>query len=217
MTNFKMFSCGALAVTALVSFGLTASSAQAASIVTNGGFELPVLPNSSFLISNTIPGWTRGAGSSGSGIEVQRNNIAGLAFEGQQFAELDSDGVTSIFQDLATNIGQQYRLNFAFSARPNVGDNQLDIGWGGNPVASLSASGQPGTVWNQFSYLLTATNNTTRLSFGNLGETSDSLGSYLDAVSVTAVPTPALLPGLVGLGIAALRKRKAEATAESEA
>lgn len=30
-------------------------------------------------------------------------------------------------------------------------------------------------------------------------------------LSVTAVPTPALLPGLVGLGMAALRKRKGEA------
>ena len=216
MMNFKMFSCGALAVTALASFGLS-SSAQAASIVTNGGFELPVLADSSYTISNSIPGWIRDAVSTGSGIEIQRQNIAGLAFQGQQFAELDSDGVTSIFQDLATKVGQQYRLNFAFSARPNVADNQLDIGWGGNPVDSLSAIGQPGTFWNQFSYLLTATSGTTRLSFGNLGETSDSLGSYIDAVSVTAVPTPALLPGLVGLGIAALRKRKAEAMAESDA
>lgn len=34
--------------------------------------------------------------------------------------------------------------------------------------------------------------------------------------SITAVPTPALLPGLVGFGIAALRKRKGEAATESE-
>ncbi len=37
------------------------------------------------------------------------------------------------------------------------------------------------------------------------------------SLSITAVPTPALLPGLVGFGVAALRKRKREATAQAEA
>ncbi|MGV0023598.1 PTPA-CTERM sorting domain-containing protein [Phormidesmis priestleyi] len=31
------------------------------------------------------------------------------------------------------------------------------------------------------------------------------------------MPTPALLPGLIGLGMGVLRKRKAEATVDSEA
>ena len=35
------------------------------------------------------------------------------------------------------------------------------------------------------------------------------------ATTPTAVPTPALLPGLIGLGVAALRKRKAEANSEA--
>lgn len=40
---------------------------------------------------------------------------------------------------------------------------------------------------------------------------------FIQSLTVEAIPTPALLPGLVGFGIAALRKRKAEATAEAEA
>lgn len=36
-------------------------------------------------------------------------------------------------------------------------------------------------------------------------------------VSATAVPTPALLPGLIGMGVAALRKRKGEAEETAEA
>jgi len=36
-------------------------------------------------------------------------------------------------------------------------------------------------------------------------------------VNTTAIPTPALLPGLIGLGLGILRKRKAEAAASSEA
>ena len=35
------------------------------------------------------------------------------------------------------------------------------------------------------------------------------------ATAPTAVPTPALLPGLIGLGVAALRKRKAEAASKA--
>ena len=39
----------------------------------------------------------------------------------------------------------------------------------------------------------------------------------LNTIGGTAIPTPALLPGLVGLGLGVLRKRKAEATGGSEA
>lgn len=35
--------------------------------------------------------------------------------------------------------------------------------------------------------------------------------------NTTAIPTPALLPGLIGMGVAAWRKRKSEAAAETEA
>lgn len=39
----------------------------------------------------------------------------------------------------------------------------------------------------------------------------------VDNIAYRAIPTPALLPGLVGLGVAALRKRKGEQKAEAEA
>lgn len=42
-------------------------------------------------------------------------------------------------------------------------------------------------------------------------------GSNRSSITVKTIPTPALLPGLVGFGIAALRKRKREATAQVEA
>ncbi len=44
---------------------------------------------------------------------------------------------------------------------------------------------------------------------------SNNAGRY--EISATAIPTPALLPGLFGLGVAALRKRKAAAGAETRA
>lgn len=197
------------------------NAAQAASIVTNGGFENPALAaDGSFLIQNPIPGWFQTGGASGAGIEIQRR-AAGDPYEGNQFTELDGNSVTEISQDLATVIGQVYKLTFAFSARPQNSSSsatppsastlsRMNISWGGTPVDTLikNGTGLTNTNWSVYSYLLTATSTTTRLSFGNLTEPSDTYGSYLDDVSVTAVPTPALLPGLIGMGIGLFRKRK---------
>lgn len=41
--------------------------------------------------------------------------------------------------------------------------------------------------------------------------------SSTDSIGLVTVPTPALLPGLLGMGVAALHKRKDEAEAEAEA
>ena len=57
-----------------------------------------------------------------------------------------------------------------------------------------------------------------KLSVIAAGATCLSLGVINPAHAVTrpnpkAIPTPALLPGLIGLGVGVLRKRKAAATA----
>jgi hypothetical protein len=65
---------------------------------------------------------------------------------------------------------------------------------------------------------------------GTFGDGTQGIGELAQLVSVsgspnvfgyaatfTAVPTPALLPGLVGMGLAALRRRKAEEAAEENA
>ena len=54
-------------------------------------------------------------------------------------------------------------------------------------------------------------------SFSALGSRSFSINQMSlnsSEPSVTAVPTPALLPGLIGMSIAAIRKRKREAIKE---
>ncbi|MBW4693565.1 MAG: PTPA-CTERM sorting domain-containing protein [Lyngbya sp. HA4199-MV5] len=43
------------------------------------------------------------------------------------------------------------------------------------------------------------------------------LGTFNSSTLTAEIPTPALLPGLLGLGVAALRKRKAQATEEASA
>jgi hypothetical protein len=184
-------------------------------IVTNGSFENPQLGYGSWNIFNSIDGWNLLAGSQGSGIEVQ-NHADGNPFDGSNLVELDSNGNTGIFQDLSTKVGKKYKLEFAFSPRAGVSENLVNVKWGDKLVDTLSAngSGLGDTMWKTFSYNLLATSATTRLSFDNFGSKSDTYGTYLDKVSVTsvtAVPEPGAIMGLLAFGAfgaTSLRKRK---------
>ena len=51
--------------------------------------------------------------------------------------------------------------------------------------------------------------------FDSVVFTSTQAAFEIDDIRYTEIPTPALLPGLVGIGVAALRKRKGEKTAEA--
>jgi hypothetical protein len=186
-------------------------------LVTNGSFENTPLGYGSWNTFNSIDGWNLSAGSLGSGIEVQ-NHVAGNPFDGNQFVELDSNAVTGIYQDLSTQVGKTYQLTFAFSPRPGTDEahNLLNVNWGNQSVASLSAngSGLADTAWKTFTYNLVATSATTRLSFNDFGSVSDSLGTYIDKVGVTgvtAVPEPGSIMGLLAFGAfgaISLRKRQ---------
>ncbi|QFS49482.1 PEP-CTERM sorting domain-containing protein [Nostoc sphaeroides CCNUC1] len=184
---------------------LATKPAIAVSIVTNGGFEQPVIAPGSFTIQNPIPGWSLTPDSApNAGIEVQ-NNIAGSPYEGNQFAELDGNAVSGIFQNLATTVGQTYKLEFAFSPRTGVQDNRLNVFWGGNTVANLVANGVQNSdnVWTKYVYDVAATSEITTLKFDNLDELSDSFGAYIDNVSVTPIPEPSTMGGIalcVGFG-----------------
>lgn len=174
--------------------GLLASAASGQNIVQNGGFEEPAIATGSFVNLPSIPGWTD---SSGCGIEVQ-NNVAGAPAEGAQFVELDSNCSSTISQTLTTVPGATYTLQFLFSPRPGVVDNHVEVRWNGGVVADVSADGSAlaDTQWTTHSVLVAATGASTTLSFADRS-ISDSLGTYIDGVSVTlAGPTglPALTP-----------------------
>lgn len=120
-------------------------------------------------------------------------------YMGDQYAELDTDwdgpdgGVTGepasveISQDISTT-GDTYQVTYAWSPRPGHDDNELEVYWDGEMVASHSAdgSGNSDTDWTEETLVLEASGDTTTLMFVEAG-TGDSFGMFLDAVSVREI------------------------------
>lgn len=183
-------------------------------LVANGSFETPAVGPGTWTIVNSAVGWTVGP----NGLEI-RNNVAGSAYVGSNFAELDTSANSWISQALNTVAGQSYSLSFAYTNRP---DNQ---GAASNGLA-WSIGGLGGTVgnntdtsWATFSTTFIGTGSPMTLRFAAVG-TSDGYGTSLDNIVVNtinaggnaaAVPEPEslalMLAGLGAMGIV-LRRRK---------
>lgn len=178
-----------------------------ANLIMNGSFEEFDIPSNSFQVFQSIPGWTK---TFGNGIEIQ-DNVAGSPYEGDQFVELDAFANSGMEQFINTVAGLTYTLDFAFSARPRVPEtsNGIDVLWDGSFLANITADGTGliDTDWTIQTFLVTATSASTSLEFRATG-TSDSLGGYIDSVSLVAatVPEPSIVlllsSGLILLGIA---------------
>jgi hypothetical protein len=200
-----------LSIAAKPAAAIVAPASTSTNLITNGSFENQQPGNGGWGVFDSIDGWNVLEGSQ-AGIEVQ-HNAAGTAFDGNQLVELDSHAVSGIFQDLATTVGKKYKLQFAFSPRAGVAENTLNVKWGGNLVDTLMADGTGlgDTKWNTFTYNLVANGAKTRLSFDNLTEKSDSLGTYIDNVSLQAVPESTNVAGIIvvgAIGLGSLCKRK---------
>ena len=159
----------------------TLGSAHAQNIVVDGGFESVSQATGSWNVYSSIPGWTT---TSGSGIEV-RDNVAGNAYEGHNYVELDSNDNSAMAQTLTTHAGTQYTLSFEYSARTGVAasSNPISVYWDGALLgtADLDGTAQSGNVWNLYTYTVTGTGSDV-LNFA-AGGISDSVGGSLDAVS----------------------------------
>lgn len=203
-----------LITTALLAAPLFAM-ATPVNLVTNGSFEATTVKSGTWTIVDAATGWTVGP----QGLEI-RNNVAGSAFAGVNFAELDTTSNSWISQSLATVAGYTYTLSFSYANRPdNQGANSNGLNWS---IGDLSGTvGQNTTTsWATFTTTFIGTGSPMTLRFGAIGR-SDGYGTSLDNISVTTlnaggnangVPEPQsialILAALGAMGIA-VRRRKA--------
>lgn len=198
--------------TLFASLAFAACGAHAATIqmVSNGGFETSSVANGTWVITKSLAGWTSGA----DGVEV-RNHVAGDAYAGARYVELDTTANSWISQVLATSAGSTYSLSFAYAPREGVAlsSNGIEVFWNGVSKGTFAANGGSGNAWNVYKMDLGAASSASELKFVAVGA-SDSFGGSLDAVSVTAVPEPATLATMaLGLGMLGFMRRKARKSA----
>ena len=189
MTLNKIQKFLAVTLTLVLVAGFTSPAFAEVELVTNGSFEDPDIPSGTFSIFPSITGWTS---SVGDGIEIQ-DNVAGApdVGAGDQFVELDSNNNSNMIQTLTTENGKSYTFSFIYSPRPSVPDtsNEIEVYWDGNLIDTIAETGSSATVWSPKSYDVTASSASTDIEFLAVG-TDDSLGGYLDTISVIEKEIP---------------------------
>lgn len=187
-----------LTLIAISCLGLTAH----ANLIVNGSFEMlpKVLSNGSWTTYTSIDGWTASIGD----IEV-RNNVDGVAQDGNIFVELDAySNSTMKSQAIATEVGQAYTLSYYYAPRHGVSyeSNGIQLCFNGNLIDSYTSYSTSNNDWTQRVFTVTGTGSDV-ISFSAAG-ISDSYGGSIDNVVMEAsVPEPSTLLlfcfGLIGI------------------
>ena len=205
-----------VAFAAVLMLGTTVAKAE---YVVNGSFENPVVTDlNRWHIYESIEGWEK---TFGSGIEIQRDGVAGLSYDGRQHVELDANFNSGMKQAIQTVADQWYELSFYSAPRPGMSalTNGIDVLWNNTKLNATPITGDGGssssspTVWTLHKYSVRGTGLKINLEF-QATTASDSYGGYLDAVSMIAIPEASSIAGwsllgIVSAGIWRWRKRKA--------
>lgn len=213
----------------LVAFAATAWSQN---LVVNGGFELTPASTS---ISSSTPtqifssGWYAATDAGGSTtltiFSAPGFNEPNPA-DGSRLLNIggfgSSKGIVLLWQDFSTVIGQDYAVSFYFGRSNNSDGTETvsvdalayDVVGGvanGGALAQVSSGNAPATGatsdLTEVTFSFTATGTTSRLLFDDT-TVSSGASLHLDAISVTAVPEPAAMGLLLGLGSLALGLRR---------
>jgi hypothetical protein len=180
------------AVAALLALA-PAAQGQDCNLVLNGSFEQPEVEPGGFQCVEEIPGWSLYAGDK---FEIWNSNLGYASHSGEQHIELDD---RSMRQVLSTTVGQEYRITFAYAARPGAIDNHIQAYWDGDLVADIQLAdpgppsfdwqvgGSTGTAnyldWKVYTVTVEATNPHTLFTLAGVG--IDPLeGMQVDSVAV---------------------------------
>mgnify|MGYP003386475181 CR=1 FL=1 len=198
---------------AALAASLLAANSASATVILSSTFENPALCRGCWQVFQSVDGWTK---LNGAGIEVQ-NHAAGNPAPngGNQFIELDSHGRSSnsaMFYQF--NYTGAVNLDFLYSPRPRIAStsNGIKVFLDNQDLLPgvITGTGGQSTLWTQHTRQFNVVAGQ-KLIFSAAG-TQDTLGGYLDNITITAVPEPgtwALMIGGFGMAGAMLRRRRA--------
>lgn len=200
-------------VVAVLALGLSgAANAGATNLIVNGSFESPSVDGSFALISNGgVPGWT--TTDPAGVIEIDNPSVFGggsTAYDVTQSLEVNAYNPEDVQQTVTgLTVGQTYLLSWAYGDRPGSGDEELQVFFGSNLIATNTDTlegSNPEVLWFPNAVTVTATSTSEVLSFnGVYVDGSPSYGNEIDAVSLVATPEPSTLllfaSGLALLGV----------------
>lgn len=177
--------------------GRAASCPPAPSELENNGFETPLMTTSTYQIvdQSTVPGWSTTAADGK--MELWKSGFGGVpAAEGNQFAELNANLVSTLYQDIPTTPGQTLVWSLSHRGRNGVDTMNVRIGAPGSSLSIEATVSDGNTAWGRHSgtYTIPAGQTVTRFAFESVSAAggNPSIGNFLDAISFG---TPACVVG----------------------
>ncbi|MGV9315078.1 DUF7507 domain-containing protein [Streptomyces sp. NPDC003691] len=188
---------------------MTTPSAPLRVALVNGSFESPVVSDMAFLpdASQTqapgrVPGWLTTA--SDHMIELWHSGFQGVpSADGAQFAELNANEVSTLYQDLPTTPGTKLYWRLYHRGRQGRDTMALDIGAPG-AAAEQQRFTDGNTAWGRYTgvYTVPAGQNLTRFAFRSISAAGGNrgIGNFLDGIFFGTAPTIVLEKTAVPMG-----------------
>ncbi|MFE0426803.1 isopeptide-forming domain-containing fimbrial protein, partial [Streptomyces sp. NPDC058953] len=175
----------------------------------NGSFESPVVTDMAFLpdasqtqVPGRVPGWRTTA--SDHMIEVWHSGFQGVpSADGAQFAELNANEVSTLYQDLPTTPGTKLYWRLYHRGRQGRDTMALDIGAPGAAVEQRRFT-DGNTAWGRYTgvYTVPAGQNLTRFAFRSISAAGGNrgIGNFLDGIFFGTAPAVVLRKTAVPMG-----------------
>ncbi len=163
------------------------SSCSPAVSLVNGGFEDPQFGSGVAIVDQSaIPGWSTTAGDGAMEIWHSTSPSPG---SGTQYAELNANQVSTLYQDVTTVPGQTLKWQLQHRGRAGTDVMAVLLGPPAGPLVQQGAPiSDPNTAWGTYSglYVVPAGQTTTRFAFQSVSSAggSPSLGNFLDSISL---------------------------------
>jgi len=176
----------------LVAAHPSAAQSCPGNLLQNSGFEAPVVTSTwTALDASLVPGWQTTA--TDNRIEIQTFRLFHPGYlDSNQYAELNANQVSTLYQDLTTEVGYTYYVEFAHRGRAGEDSLRFEVVDRTDNAVKVTGTVSTGnTAWVLYEgYSFVATSTQHRFKFVSISAAggNPSVGNFLDAICVTATP-----------------------------